>query len=232
MKTTIKKSFLASATAVALIVPGFLKAETVLWESLFNTVNQTGADDGGVIGGFFGGGDPFFQADPAVVVGTDNAGEGPDGSNCMSAEATFDLTTTPDFAFFGTFIQHADGSLGTNTMLDITNATLLRLDAKLGTSGAHAEFAVKLEDNGFEPFNALAIALDPDPNETTWTTYEIPVADFLDTTGRVVDLENFNQITIEARNPPLGTNPVIFHLLIDNIQIVEEASNVSDWELF
>lgn len=235
MKTAIKKHLLASAVIVASLAPAFSGAQTIVYETLFNTVNQVGADDGGVLGGFYGGGDPFFQNDAAIVISTDQAGQGPDGSNCMRATA-LGIGIGANYAFFGTFIQNAAGTLATppaNTGLDLSAATVLRFDLKLGTVGAHSNFVAKLEDvtpTGGGEFNNHTLAITPPPNATTWTSYELSIADFLSGV-QIVDMTEVGQLVIEG----VGATPsstIDFDLLIDNIQFVDTSSSVSDWSLF
>lgn len=235
MKKAIQKYLLASTVIVASLAPALSGAQTIIYETLFNTVNQPAADDGGVLGGFYGGGDPFFQNDAAVVISTDNATEGPDGSNCMQATA-LGIAIGANYAFFGTFIQNGAGTLATppaNVGLDLSAATVLRFDLKLGTVGAHDNFVAKLEDvtpTGGGEFNNHTLAISPAPNATTWTSYELNIADFL-SGAQVVDMTEVSQLVIEGVGA-VPSSTIDFDLLVDNVQFVDTSSSVSNWALY
>ena len=224
-----------SATAAVTILSSSLaNAQTILWQSQFNTPGQTAADDGGFIGGFYGGGDPFFQNDPAIVVETNTAGLGPDSSSCLRAVGT-SLGTGANYSFFGTFVQNIEGVNGPDPDpgLNISAGTVLKFDLRLGAPGAHSSFNVKLEDvvpTGPGDFNNTNTAITPAPVDTAWTSYEIPLSTF--TAGaQPVDLTQWSQIVIEASAIP-ASSTVNLSLLVDNIQFVQNPSNVSDWAMY
>ena len=185
------------------------------------------------MGTFYGGGDPYFQNDALVTADDENVAAGNGSANALSLVLD-PLNIGANYTFFGTFIQCAEGSLGTNTGLDISSADTISFDLRLGAAGAWDQYAVKLEDvapTGAGDFQNTFQLLSPNPVDTAWTTYTFPLSDF---TGgsQPVDPSIFNQITIEGNPGPSGGGTTVFNLLVDNVEIVSNASSVGDWNLY
>ncbi len=222
-------SFFATLALAPALAIGTAQAQTVLFEADFES--GTAPNGGGESGAFYGGGNPFFQSDGSVTV--DNSGTGNGSTSALTAEL-LGATSGADFTFFGVFVQDDEGVNGTGSGLDISSADEVNFDLRLGQASSHAEYQVKLEDvdpTGAGDFENTTVALTPNPSDTGWESYSIPLSSF--TSGsQPVDPTKFSQITIEAANPPTGGGTFDFSLLVDNVQIVDTATSVNDWTMY
>lgn len=189
---------------------------------------------GGATGAFYGGGNPFFQADNAL---TDNFDYSADAW-VISNEA---LSNQPDFVFFGAFESlKADLAspgidiLQTSTAADLT----LQFDASLTSPTAWPHWAVRFEDvDGGAEFNNTTwrlASLEATALSTTPQTYTVTLDQFLGAHGADVDFTCVKTLVWPATddsatggpqpgNPP-STNaggPATFEvgLIIDNVSV-------------
>jgi len=149
------------------------------------------------------------------------------GLQVLSTPAT--LPNGGGWGYFGGVI-----SLGPdeNRPQDLTGFDVLEFDAALGTPTAFNQWAVRFEDtDGGQEWMNEAVRLDgiEEPALTaSYQRYSIPLGDFIDGGGQVVDFTKAKVLVFVDRDNGTTVPTSEVNLLLDNV-VIRSTASAGDW---